>query len=353
MHAEAQVWQGKLAAAHAHVAPSPGQPKEVPEFGCMLEIRYADDCDAASPDTLGPAANGASRPQHGRHAPPFTQGTRDAVQCMGGRLNTPRSLCREPGGSEPTPGDLQAMLSASAGLGARGHSTAAGALLGDDEDEDDEYGPKRPVAPKVHAAHALQLTRTPQLSGLLCLSSLRPNARPDCQGLGAKWLREWCARASAGAAAAGADDSAALAVARALLCAASGDELAAQLYNLFGDAIDLQAVQELVELRWAALCRAFACHRHALDLQAPHQSCAALTLANPSLPGCATGRRWQPACVRRWRRSGEPLQPRSPACPRTARLSGGRPPAVAGLSPSCKAWMRCSSGAVAGVCVGS
>ena len=69
MHAEAQVWQGKLAAAHAHGAPSPGQPKEVPEFGCVLEIRYADDCDAASPDMLGPAANGASRPLNGRHAP--------------------------------------------------------------------------------------------------------------------------------------------------------------------------------------------------------------------------------------------------------------------------------------------
>ena len=93
---------------------------------------------------------------------------------MGGRLITPGTLCREPGGSEPTPDDLQAMLSASAGLSARGHSTAAGALLGDDEDEDDEYGPKRPVAPKVNAAHALQLTRTPQLSGLLCLSTLGP-----------------------------------------------------------------------------------------------------------------------------------------------------------------------------------
>ena len=75
------------------------------------------------------------------------------------------------------------------------------------------------------------------------------NARLDRQGLGAKWLREWCARASTSAAAASADDSAALAVARALLSAASGDELAAQLYNLFGDATDLQAVQELVELR--------------------------------------------------------------------------------------------------------
>ena len=69
MHAEAQVWQGKLAAAHAHVAPLAGQPKEVPEFGCTLEIRYADDCDTATPDVLGPAANGASGPLHGRHAP--------------------------------------------------------------------------------------------------------------------------------------------------------------------------------------------------------------------------------------------------------------------------------------------
>lgn len=69
MRAKAQVWQGKLAAAHAHVAPSPAQPIEVPEFGCTLEIRYADDGDAATPDNLGPAANGASGPLHGRHAP--------------------------------------------------------------------------------------------------------------------------------------------------------------------------------------------------------------------------------------------------------------------------------------------
>lgn len=178
---------------------------------------------------------------------------------MGGRLNTPGSTCREPGGSEPTPGDLQAMLSASAGLGARGHSIAAGALLGDDEDEDDEYGPKRPMAPTVCAAHALQLTPLPTASLSAVPEQPSANARPDRQGLGAKWLREWCARASAGAAAASADDSAALAVARALLCAASGDELAAQLYDLFGDATDLQAVQELVELRWDAFWTAFVC----------------------------------------------------------------------------------------------
>ena len=157
MHAKAQVWQGKLAAPQAHVAPSPGQSQELPEFGCTLDIRYADDGDAAAPDMLGPAANGAAGALHGRPAPRLQTYERKCSVWKAGW--SPRSLCREPGGSEPTPGDLQAMMSASAGLGARGHSTAAGALLGDDEDEDDEHGPKRPVAPKVHAAHALQLTR--------------------------------------------------------------------------------------------------------------------------------------------------------------------------------------------------
>lgn len=75
------------------------------------------------------------------------------------------------------------------------------------------------------------------------------------QGVGAKWLREWCARASGGAASATADDTATLAVARALLSKSSGDEIAAELYDLFGDSTDLQAVQELLELRCLSICR--------------------------------------------------------------------------------------------------
>lgn len=121
--------------------------------------------------------------------PPSHRIPEEQRQCMGSRLNTPRSLCREPGGSEPTPGDLQAMLSASAGLGSRAHSTAPGAVLDDDEDEDGEYGPKRPVAPKVHAAHALLLAcALPQLPGCLCLSSPRPAPAWSARG----WARSGC-----------------------------------------------------------------------------------------------------------------------------------------------------------------
>ncbi|KAK9846320.1 hypothetical protein WJX81_001437 [Elliptochloris bilobata] len=184
--AKLRAWQAKIAAPHVP-ASAAVQPREPPEFGSDLDVRYVGDADAAAPDMLRPAI-GDEGGLHGR----------------------------EPGGTELSPRDLQAMLSASAGLGARGPAARPGTLLGDDDDDDDEYGPKRPVAPK---------------------------------GLGATWLREWCARASTGAAAAIADDSMALAVTRALLSAASGDELAAQLYNLFGDTTDLQAVQELVELR--------------------------------------------------------------------------------------------------------
>lgn len=75
------------------------------------------------------------------------------------------------------------------------------------------------------------------------------------QGVGAKWLREWCARASGGAASATADDTATLAVVRALLSKTSGDGIAAELYDLFGDSTDLQAVQELLELRCLSICR--------------------------------------------------------------------------------------------------
>ena len=67
------------------------------------------------------------------------------------------------------------------------------------------------------------------------------------------WLRAWCARAAGGArtgADAHGDDVVALAVARALLGARSGDEVAAQLFDLFGDA-GFEAIQELLELRCA------------------------------------------------------------------------------------------------------
>lgn len=56
---------------------------------------------------------------------------------------------REPAGSEPSPQDLQAMLAASAGLGARGGGAGPATLLGGDEEDDDEYGPKQPKEPKA------------------------------------------------------------------------------------------------------------------------------------------------------------------------------------------------------------
>jgi hypothetical protein len=69
--------------------------------------------------------------------------------------------------------------------------------------------------------------------------------------VGARWLREWCARAGGGAGGAGADDSVALAVARVLLSRAPGEEAAAELFDLLGDATDMDAVQELLALRCA------------------------------------------------------------------------------------------------------
>ncbi len=69
--------------------------------------------------------------------------------------------------------------------------------------------------------------------------------------MGARWLREWCARAGGGTGSAGADDSVAVAVARVLLSRAPGEEAAAELFDLLGDATDMDAVQELLALRRA------------------------------------------------------------------------------------------------------
>ena len=88
-----------------------------------------------------------------------------------------------------------------------------------------------------------------------CVQGFHESLLMSRQGVGAKWLREWCARASGGAASATADDTATLAVARALLSKSSGDEIAAELYDLFGDSTDLQAVQDLLELRCLSICR--------------------------------------------------------------------------------------------------
>lgn len=80
--------------------------------------------------------------------------------------------------------------------------------------------------------------------------------RPCLVQVGAVWLRGWCARAAGGSGAeAHGDDAVALAVARAVLGAKSGDEAAAQLFDLFGDGA-FEAIQELLELRSARLTRA-------------------------------------------------------------------------------------------------
>lgn len=67
-------------------------------------------------------------------------------------LNDGTVPAREPAGSEPSPQDLQAMLAASAGLGARGAGAGPATLLGGDEEDDDEYGPKQPKEPKARPA---------------------------------------------------------------------------------------------------------------------------------------------------------------------------------------------------------
>lgn len=72
--------------------------------------------------------------------------------------------------------------------------------------------------------------------------------------MGARWLREWCSRAtgSGGAAAAAADDeSLALAACRVLLLNRCPEEAAAELFDLLGDNA-FEAIEELMEHRCAA-----------------------------------------------------------------------------------------------------
>ncbi|CAL8464110.1 g3645 [Coccomyxa elongata] len=64
---------------------------------------------------------------------------------------------------------------------------------------------------------------------------------------GAVWLRSWCARAAGGGDSQG-DDSVALAVARVILTAKSGDEAAANLFDLYGDTA-FEAIEELLSIR--------------------------------------------------------------------------------------------------------
>ena len=69
--------------------------------------------------------------------------------------------------------------------------------------------------------------------------------------VGAVWLRQWCARASGpepDQAHAHGDDAVALAVARVVLGARSGEEAASQLLDLLGDST-IEAVQDLLEVR--------------------------------------------------------------------------------------------------------
>jgi hypothetical protein len=65
--------------------------------------------------------------------------------------------------------------------------------------------------------------------------------------VGARWLREWCNRAG-GVNDASGDDSLVLAVCRVVLGNLSGDEAAAELFDLFGDGA-FEDIQELLEHR--------------------------------------------------------------------------------------------------------
>ncbi len=83
------------------------------------------------------------------------RGRRRASRPDGRVTRTPGASGRETGGSEPSPEDLRAMLSASAGLGGAGAAAGAAAgpaaLLASDDEDDGEYGPKQPAAPKARA----------------------------------------------------------------------------------------------------------------------------------------------------------------------------------------------------------
>lgn len=71
--------------------------------------------------------------------------------------------------------------------------------------------------------------------------------------IGALWLRNWCAKLTGGGGgSSGGDDPVAHAVARILLTAKTGDEAAANLFDLLGDhAFD--AMQEVLENRCALM----------------------------------------------------------------------------------------------------
>ncbi|KAK9814715.1 hypothetical protein WJX72_010327 [[Myrmecia] bisecta] len=122
---------------------------------------------------------------------------------------------RLPAGQAPSD-SVQGMRDLFASLGKApepGPSTSAYVAPLDDVDEG-ELGPKRRAASKV----------------------------------GAKWLREWCGRASGASALDSADDSLAMAVCRVLLLGRSGDEAAAELFDLLGDTA-FESIQELLEHR--------------------------------------------------------------------------------------------------------
>lgn len=63
--------------------------------------------------------------------------------------------------------------------------------------------------------------------------------------LGARWLQQWCQQASGTAPVGSGDDSLATAVARTLLSQQSGDESAAELFDLLGDGA-FEAIQQLL-----------------------------------------------------------------------------------------------------------
>ena len=77
--------------------------------------------------------------------------------------------------------------------------------------------------------------------------------------IGAKWLQDWCSRASgAEEAGAQADDTLALAVAQVLLTGKSSEEAAAELFDVFGDA-SFEPIQQLLQSRWALACPTSLC----------------------------------------------------------------------------------------------
>jgi hypothetical protein len=167
----------------------------------------------------------------------------DSIACSPGVFRQLHLRCRLTDAGQPSVERVRGMFAA---LHGPSGSAAPGHHLSDEEDA--EYAPKQPDSQvtakdawlKDCSAVQLQVLCAAHVEGhsthgRCCVHKRLPHCPIHCRQVGAKWLADWCMSNSSEVP--GTEvSSLAITIASAVLSGGLGDELAAELFNLLGDA---------------------------------------------------------------------------------------------------------------------